>query len=307
MPRYVKNLALLVKVETAYGNDPNPTAAANALLAANVDFNPSAGDVAERDLVTGRMGHQGVLLVGTYATISYDIELAGAGAAGSPAPCGPCLRACGMDQILAAGVDAQYQFMDGTPDAVTHYFNDDGVNYVLLGCRGTFTLNLTPKQIPRIRFTFTGLLGTFSDVSRPNAVYTGFQKPVEVSKANTTLSLHAYTGPCESFTLDAGLQIEPRFLIGYEGIERVDRKMTGNAVLEATLLATKNWFTASRNQVVGALAIQHGTQAGNIVQLSADAVQIGRPTRGSTQGIINTGLPLMMTTQGAVEFKLTVK
>lgn len=35
--------------------------------------------------------------------------------------------------------------------------------------------------------------------------------------------------------------------------------------------------------------------AGNIVEIEAPAVQIGQPTYGNTQGVLNTSLPLTMT------------
>jgi hypothetical protein len=307
MARYASNLAMATKIEATYGTDALPTVAANAILAANVEFQPSVGDMAERDLITAAMGHQGVQLVGSYATLAFDVEIAGSGTAGTAPACGPLLRASAMKEVVTAGQDVKYSPISTLQEAVSIYFNDDGVNHVLLGARGNLSGGLTPKQIPRFRFTMTGLLGIISDVPRVAPVFTAWKKPVPVSKANTDFSLHAYTGPCEGFTFDLGNQIEPRFLIGYEGIEHVDRKMTGNATLEATLLATKNWFQAADSHVLGALASQHGKTAGNIVTFSADAVQIGRPTRGQTQKIVNYGLPLMMTTGGANEFTITFK
>ncbi|MGO7686617.1 phage tail tube protein [Rhizobium ruizarguesonis] len=307
--RFFRNRALLVKPETVYGTDAVPTGAANAIQATNVNFTPSVGEEVSRDLVLPYMGHQGVILTTTYATISFDVEIAGSGTAGTAPPTGPLLRAAAMSEVVTAATDVQYKPISAAQESASIYFNVDGVNHILLGARGTVTFGFTPKQIPRLQFTMTGLLGTIADIAIPAVLtLTAFKKPLPVNKANTTLSLFALTGACEGVTFDVANQIEPRFLIGSESIEHVDRVMTGSATMEAVLLATKDWFTISKTHQTGALALQHGTVAGNIFKFDAPAVQIGRPTYGETQKIVNNTLPLMFTpVAGNDEFTITVK
>jgi hypothetical protein len=145
-----------------------------------------------------------------------------------------------------------------------------------------------------LRFRLLGLLGTVSDQALPAVTYTGFVKPVPVSKANTTFSLHSYEGATESIAIDLGNQVEPRLLINHESIQVSDRRVSGSAVMEATLLATKNWQSIALGHTTGAMAIVHGTVAGNIVEIDAPAVQIGRYGQGESQGILNNTLPMMM-------------
>lgn len=301
MARLFRNRAITAKTETIYGTDAAPTGAANAMQMTNVVFNPSVGEEVNRDLVVPYMGHQGVILVGTYATLAGEVEVAGSGTPGTAPEYGPLLRACGMAEVITAGTDVVYTPVSGGQESVSIHFNADGVRHVLLGARGTFTLNLTPKQIPRFAFTMTGLLGTIADIALPAVNLSKFVKPVVVNKANTTFSLHGLAGACEGV-------IEPRFLIGHESIQQVDRQMTGSAIMEAVALSAKNWFEISRTHATGALAAAHGTAAGNIVEFAAPAVQIGRPTMGETQRILNNTLPLMFTTSaGNDEFTITVK
>ncbi|SOC41560.1 hypothetical protein SAMN05892877_1094 [Rhizobium subbaraonis] len=308
MPRLFRNRAILAKTEVTYGTDAAPTGAANAMQMTNVVFNPSVGEEVSRDLVVPYMGHQGVILVGTYATLAGEVEIAGSGTPGTPPAYGPLLRACGLAEVVAAGADVTYTPVSGGQEAVSIRFNADGVQHVLLGSRGTFTLNLTPKQIPRFAFTFTGLLGTISDAALPTIDLAKFITPVVVNKANTTFSLHGLAGACEGVTMDIANQIEPRFLIGHESIQQVDRQMTGSAIMEAVSLATKNWFEIAHTHALGALAATHGVTAGNIVEFAAPSVQIGRPTMGETQRILNNTLPLMFKTiAGNDEFTITVK
>ncbi|MBP1852685.1 phage tail tube protein [Rhizobium halophytocola] len=304
--RFLRNRAILAKIEATYGTDAAPTGAANAMQMTNVTFTPLAGEEVSRDLVVPYMGHQGVFLVGSYATLSGEVEIAGAGAAGDVPAWGVLHRMCGMAEVITEDVDVRYTPVSAGFESGSIYFNMDRVNHVLLGVRGTYTINLTPKQIPRFAYTFTGLLGTITDTALPAVSLSKFVKPVPVSKANTTFALHGYAGACEGLTMDLANQIEPRFLIGAENIQQVDRMMTGQAVMEATALSEIDWFTKAEAHEVGALAAQHGKVAGNRVAFSADAVQVGRVTYGDSQKIINNTLPLMFTTEGSDEFTTIV-
>lgn len=306
--RLYRKLAVLAKIEATYGISSAPTGAANAMQMTDVSVTPLAGEEVSRDLYRPFLGHQGVILVGNHVTFEGAVEIAGAGAAGTAPAYGPLLRACGMSETITAGTKVEYQPVSTGFESVTLFVNLDGVNHVLLGARGNVTLSLTPKQIPRFKFTLQGLLGPVADTPLPAAVYTGFQSPLEVSKDNTTLSIHGIAAPGESLAIDLGNKVEPRFLIGAESIEIVDRAATGTTVLQATDLATIDWFSRAKSRTRGALASVHGIAAGNIVEFTAAAVEIGRPAYGQTQGIANVSLPLMfasVTTDD--DIKITVR
>lgn len=304
--RYWRNRALLVKTEATYGVDAVPTGAANAMLATNASLEPLLGEDLSRDLVLPNMGHQGIILDGNYATLSYEIEIAGSGVAGTPPAFGPALRASGWQEIITAGEKVEYKPISRLFESATQYFNIDGVNHALIGSRGTMTFGLTPRQIPRFVFTFTGLIGTITDTALPTVDVTDFIAPLPVNDANTSVSLFGYAGACEGITFDLANQIEPRMLINAESIEQTDRQMTGSAIMEATHLADVNWFQIARAHTKGVLAAQHGTVAGNIVKFDAPAVQIGRPTYGETQRIMNNTLPLMFTPTSAGNDEITI-
>ena len=293
--RYFRKLALLAKIEAAYGEDAAPTGAANAILASNVTVAPLEGEQVSRDLMLPYYGDQGFVLTAVTSRIEFDVELAGAGAAGAAPAYAPLLRACGLAEVLTVGTKAEYKPVSASQEAASLYANLDGVNHVLLGARGTLTINLAPKQIPKIRFTLTGLLGPIADVALPAANHAAFQKPLVASKANSSFALHGLTVPMESLAFDLGNQVESRMLVGWESIEITDRKSSGTAVIEAVAIATKDWFAAVRNAGLGAMEARHGPLVGNIVEIAAAAVQIGKPTYGNSQGILNTSLPLVFT------------
>lgn len=305
--RKFKKLACLAKIETVYGTDSVPLAA-NAIQLSDVTLTPLAGEDVSRDLLLPHLGHQGVELTGNYMQLEFAVECAGAGAAGDVPGYGVLLRACGLSETIDPGVSVVYEPVSDGEEAVSIYYHHDGVRHVALGCRGTFQVEFAPRQIPRFRFSIMGLLGAVTDQALPAADLSAFQKPVPVSKAATSLSLHGADRIAESISIDLGVQVEPRFLIGDERMQVTDRQSTGTAVVEAKSMATINWFDVATAKTLDALQVVHGTAAGHIVQVGAPKVQIGRPSQGQSQNILNYSLPLMFVPDaGDDELVITVK
>lgn len=306
--RLYRKLSILVKVSPTYGADPTPTGAANGVQMKNVTFTPIEGEEISRDLLLPYLGNQGVDLVGTYGKLEGEIEIAGAGVAGSVPAWGVVARLCGLAETVTVGTSVVYSpVSDGFENGAV-YFNHDGVKHVLLGVRGNLSADFSVKKHPIFKVTLMGLLGTITDAALPATTLTAFKKPVPVSKTNTTLTIHGVASPGESFAFDLGQKVEPRFLIGDESIEVTDRSGTATAVVEAAPLATVNWFTKAVARTRDALALVHGTVAGNIVQIDAPAVEIGKPSQGQSQGILTYSLPLALCpVTGNDELTITVK
>ena len=303
-----RKLAMLHKLEATYGVDAAPLAA-NAILGTNVTFTPLEGQDVSRDLLLPYMGNQGMVLAGTYARLEYDVEIAGSGTPGTPPKIGSLLRAAGMAETITAITKVDYSIVEDDIESGSHYFISDGVQHVLLGAQVNIAASYAPSAIPRIRISVLGLLGTITDVANmPVVTQAGWPTPVPVSKANTQMSLHGWNAIAESLSLDLGNTLTPRFLIGSENILISDRSSTGTAVVEGKSLAEINWFDRAMKRTRGPLSIVHGTVPGNIVEITAPAVEIGRPTQGQTNGIANYSLPLaLVPTLGMDEMKLTFK
>lgn len=308
--RFFRKMAWLTKVEATYGTDAVPTGAANAIQVSDVTVTPLQGDQVRRDLIMPYFGDQGMVIAGAHATIQGSVEIAGAGTPGNTPGYAPLLRACGLAEIVTPGTKVEYQPVSAGQDAVSCYMLMDGVRHAFVGARGTLSLSIASRQIPRYQFTLTGLLGATpeSDQALPVANYGGFQKPLVGSKANSTFSLHGLQAPMESLSFDLGNQVEPRMLIGAESIEIVDRRTSGSAVIEAVSIGQKDWYALARSSTRGTLAVKHGTADGNIVELEAAAVQIGMPTYGNSQGIVTNSLPLIFSPiTGDDEFTLRIR
>jgi len=169
------------------------------------------------------------------------------------------------------------------------YFNVDGVKHVLLGARGTVSFDLSPKQIPKMKWKFTGLLGTVSDSPQANPAtnFTGWQVPVTVSTANTTdISILGYNAAViEKLTFDIANTVAYRQTLGSESVLITDRKPAGSISLEAGTLATKDWWTPVKAATTGAFCIKHGQTAGNIVGFTAPQMQLTDPKYSDSNGV----------------------
>ena len=314
--RKYSRMAILADVEATYGTDQAPTAGANAMQMNDVTLTPLAGNEERRDLMLPWLGHQGVILTGNHVMIEGAVEIAGSGTAGTVPKYGPLLRACGLSETVTAGgsrsnaqAKVRYKPVSSGEASVSIHYIQDGVRHVALGTRGNVQLDFTPQRIPRFRFTLTGLLGTIADQAPLRDLsLDGFSKPLIVSKANTTFRLHGHQAIAESVTFDLGNQVEQRLLIGDESMVLSDRQTTGSAVVQATNLATVNWFAIAQAATKRAMSLVHGTAAGHIVEVAAPAVQIGRPTQGQSNNIVNYTLPLMLTpSAGNDELSITVR
>ena len=299
--RRFKKLAILHKRETVYGTDVTP-AAIDAIVAKNVTYTPLEGEEVSRDLILPYLGNQGIILTGTYARIEFDVELAGSGAAGTPPKYGSLLRVAGFAETALATTSVTYSIVEEAVESGSLYFVMDKIRHVLVGGRANVSINLAAKGIPTFRVTFMGLLGTISDIaSMPAFSLTGWQPPLAVSKANTTMTLHGWASIAESISLELGNELTPRFLIGDERILISDRKSSGSAVVEARPVAEINWYTKAQTRARGALSIIHGKVAGNIVEINAPAVEIGKPTIGQTNNIANYTLPLALCSEDGMD------
>ena len=300
---------LLAKIESTYGVDASPTSS-DAVLVRSLDITPQQSDVVQRELIRPYLGNYEMLLGNTRVEITFEVELAGSGAAGTAPKYSTLLKACGMSETIVASTSCTYAPVSGSFSSATLYFFNDTVKHVVTGARGTFEINAVTAQIPTIKFTMTGIYTGPVDASAPAVTYTA-PTPVIFKNGNTSgFQLYSYSGALQSVSLVCGNSITYRELVG--GTKQVlmtDRKATGTCVIEAPSIATKDFFTAAMSTANGNLAVTHGTTSGNIVAIAANQVDIGMLTYSDLNGIQMLNLPLSYTptTAGNDEFSIVVQ
>lgn len=290
MPKFWRMQALLASTEVTYGTDAAPTGAANAILAENVRLSPMEGNDVARGHMRPYLGAQPTIPAELHGKLSFDVELKGTGTAGTAPAYGVLLKACAMAEVTEAGASVTYNPVSSGHESVTIHFNSDGTNYVLRGARGTFKISLTAQGIVKLEFEFTGLFTQPATVALPTATY-GTQltaMPQLATSANTpTFTFGATPLVLRSFSLDAGNDVQTRFLVGSESVIIPDRSESIDAVVEAVALSAINPYALAAAQTSQALSLVHGTGAGNICTLSVPRAQIQRPGNlDNQQGVV---------------------
>jgi hypothetical protein len=308
MPLLTRKKLLLAKIETAYGSDIVPDGT-NAILVRNLEVVPLQSDIVQRELIRPYLGNYEQLLANTRVQVTFEVELAGSGTAGTPPAYGPILRSCALSETLGVStVTYQPESELSGFESTTLYFFIDGIRHIITGARGTFTLNGTVGAIPTIQFTMTGIFNTPTDEALAVPTYANQATPLIFKNGNTTsFSAFSYSGALQSIDFNIANEIIYRELIG--GTKEViitDRKPGGTLQIEAVLLATKNYFTVSTGSTTGSITFQHGTATGNRATLTMAQSDLADVSYADMNGITMLNLPYVATPTAAGNDELSL-
>lgn len=295
--RYLRNTAILAKIEATYAVDPTPTEAANALLVSNVTINPLNASNVDRDLVLPYMGGSEQLVGTAYIELTFDVEIAGSGAAGTAPAYAPLLRACGFAETVTAATRVEYNPVTPVADSVTIWYFSDGAKHVAKGCRGNFAVKMGAGARPVFSFTFLGIDGGLTAASPSALTLTGWKTPLVITDPNTgdvtlgatytaaTPTLTGGTGyPSQGLELDLGNQVAHTPLLGGETVDVSQRVVTGKITLDLTAAQEVTFMTNVKTNALSSLGLMHGTTAGYKVMLFMPAVQLVNPTKADVNG-----------------------
>jgi hypothetical protein len=317
--RYIRNAAILAKIETTYGTDPVPTGAANAMLVSNMSITPLNATNVGRDLVRNYFGGSEQLVGVRNIQVSFDIEAAGSGTAGTAPAYGPLLRACGMAETLTASNRADYLPVSSSFESVTIYWYDDGVLHKAVGARGSFQLMLNLGERPVFRFSFTGIYAAPTAASLPTTTLTSFQKPLVVNDTNTgdvTLGCTYATGslsggttyPSRGLSLDLGAAVSHIPLLGAESVDITGREVTGSFQLDLTAAQEVTFAGTVTDNTTQSVGLVHGSTAGNILVVHAPAAQLVNYSKQEINGKRLIGYDLrLVPSSGNDELRLCFK
>ena len=277
---------LLAEIESSYASDPTPDGT-NAILVRSLEITPIQSDVVERELIRGFMGNFEALLANQRVELTFEVELAGSGAAGTAPAWSPIMKACGCSETIVASTSVTYAPVSSSFSSCTFYYFTDGLRHKVTGARGSFSISAEVGAIPTISFTFQGIYNAPDDSANPTPTYANQAKPVLFKNGNTTSQqLFSYAGAVQSFNFDLAGSLVYRELVG--GTKEVlftDRKPSGSIVLEAELVATHDFFGDITGTSTGNNTFQHGTSAGNIVTFSAPQTDLTSASYSDSDGI----------------------
>ena len=292
MALLTRKRVILIEAESSYGSDPG-IVAADAVLVRDLSITPQSSDVVSRDVVRPFLGAFQQLLANTNVEVTFSVELAGSGTAGTAPRYGDALKACGFSETVSSGTSVTYAPVSTSFSSVTIHYNTDGVRHKVVGARGSFVINGSVGEIPTIDFTFQGIYIPPTDTALPTVTYGDQATPLIFKQGNTSsFQLLSHSGALSSISLDVGNELVYRELVG--GTQEtllVNRNITGSVSIEAVPLATKDFFAAAISETTGNLTFLHGTTAGNKVQVSSTKADIGDVAYAEEDGIQMLEIP----------------
>ena len=99
MSKLNRKKAFLAKMQPTSNLDSGPTAA-NAILCRNLEISPIEGQTVSRDVIRAYFGNSEQLPTAVYSKITFEIEIAGSGTAGTEPAYGPLLRSCAFSETI---------------------------------------------------------------------------------------------------------------------------------------------------------------------------------------------------------------
>lgn len=276
-PRVWDKKAVVLKAEAIYGTDATPTGAANWYEARNVQLTSYDTVTAERNTIENWLGNGGKIVASKWSKLSFEIALAGSGAAGTAPKWADALLACGFAETVAAGVSVTYNLISSAIPSVTAYLEVDGVLYTFVGCRGSVRLRLNSAGIPVMAFELTSIYTAPAAGAISGIVKTGWTYEDAVNSVNTgKVTLGAADLAFSTFEVDLANQIARLNLPGPQvEVMLRDRAPTASLTVLAPALATFNPYSLADAGGTVNLTNTHGTVAGKKVKTDAKVRVVG--------------------------------
>lgn len=307
MPLYSRKRLLLAAPENTYGTSAAPTGS-NAVLVEKLEVEPLQMELKEREYISGNFGNRDSVVTQRMASVKFTVELAGSGTAGTAPRYGVLLKACGLSETIVATTSVTYAPVSSSFSSCTLDFRNDGQQHLIVGARGTVSLDLQVGEAPKLNFQMMGIYGTPTATANPTPTYANQVAPLAVNADNTTsVSVHGYASCLNAFSLDVANSTVFRQLAGCtKQVLITDRKPTGEVTIELPSVATKDFFSIASAQTQGAISWVHGGTAGNIITLAANTCAFGSPTFEDADGIQHIKLPYrpIPSSSGNDEFSL---
>ncbi len=270
----IQNTVILAKLETISGTDAAPTASADAVLIRVSNLSAKIDEqFAERDVVVGTFAAPDKLPYARRGNITFSVELAGSGAAGTEPEWGDLLQGCGMTPTITASARVDYTPVSTGLKTMTiwAYINNrlEKFNFAA----GTVKLSAEVGKMPTLDFTFKALVTSVAAASAPSATLSAWKRAEAVAPGVSALILGAVTYSAgavsggtsynfKTFGADLANDVQDLALASSESIGIYGRAPTCNMVADfggTAHAAFKADMHAGTNRAV---AFTHGSAAG---------------------------------------------
>ena len=280
---------VLLKSETEYGTDSNPTPASNAVLVYDpaTKFNieelerapslPDLGQLASKDGIRT-------------AELSFSVDFSASASKGVAPEIGDLLQAFGFAETVRAGSSVSYSPTTCENSLTAYHYNIDkcsgsAILNKLTGCVGRdLKITIEAGKLVKMEATLVGLYKAPADVTAPaTPTYVGTP---QVAK-NQTITIDGVSSlAIQSISIDLGNEISIGEDLGgtwgVNDLKIIKRKPMIEINPERVPVSTYDWWSEFANEPV-AVSFDIGTGTGKIT-ITAPAMKITDISQGDKEG-----------------------
>jgi hypothetical protein len=301
---------LIAKIESSYGTDPTPVGGSNAIQVTNLDVTPIESDNVQAAAYQGFIGNstRSTLVANKRVSVTFDVELAGSGTAGTAPAFGPLLKSCGLSETVVADTSVTYAGVSSSFDSATIYCFYDGTRHKITGARGSVSFNFTAGQFAVASFNFIGIYNAPDGTASSGYIVANQAAAIEVNDTNMTTA--TFFGEAsqriESFDLALNNELIYKETASSQEVLITNRAPGGTAVIEAPAIGSTDYFADAVGVATASTSLVLGAAGGNIVTLTAAQTDVTGVSYGDTNGVVSLSMPYLAlpTTSGNDELSL---
>ena len=126
------------------------------------------------------------MLANQHVEITFEVELAGSGSAGTAPAWGPIIRACGFSETISASTSVTYAPVSSSFESCHYLLRQRWCQPQDHWRRGSFSMTCEVNSIPVISFTMLGFIHEPTDVANATPTYSNQATPVLFKNGNTS-------------------------------------------------------------------------------------------------------------------------
>lgn len=264
---------IAAKIEQNEGTAETLTAAEAGLLVTNprVNVEPEFHD---RNPARATLSNLAPIAGVRIARITFQLEMKGSGAAGTPPAFGPLLVACGLAQDIDTGVSVSYASASSNIPSLSMALYNDGIRHLIVGARGNVTFRVSAGGYMMMDFEFVGAYSSTTDTSMLSNV--SYEDVIPASWKSASLTLDGDALVVNEVQFGTGNTLAVRrsanSASGLISTLITERNPTGRIDPEMTLVATHDFFGKLVSNAENELEFTVGSAAGNIATFTLPTI-----------------------------------
>lgn len=300
MPILTKRAVVAAKIEVAEGTSETLAAGDANFLVVDPKFEVEV-PMFNRNNVDASLSPYAMIAGTQMATLSFKVEVRGSGAAGTAPALGKLLKACGFGETVVASTSVTYAPTSASISSLTIALYRDGIKKQMRGARGNVKYVGKAGEPGMLEFEFKGVYDGVSDVSILTG--SGIETTLPPALLTAAFAVGGFAAKLSNITIDMANKLAVRPDInkaeGWFSCVITGREPKGSFDPEMELVATHDFFTKWKTNVLATLTFAHTGSAGNIITVTAPKLQYVKLGEGDRDGVQSLGVDFLLSRSAA--------